>query len=263
MNRQKQSKINQLLASWPANTVATYPCLEQQGISRQLLSAYKKSGWIRSVGQGAYARLNEDVDWMGALYAIQEQLRLNVHAGGKTALQLKGYAHFLPMGNRPHVFLLGSRVTKLPSWFQKHDWAARIEYTMTNLFFGTDAGLTKYEQDTFAISISTPERAIMELLYLVTQKQSFEEAGQLMEGLTTLRPKLIQQLLEECSSIKVKRLFLFLAEHYDHAWVRELDISKVDLGSGKRLVAKNGCFARKYAITVPKSFCEEGEVTGE
>ncbi|OQA59166.1 MAG: hypothetical protein BWY40_01229 [bacterium ADurb.Bin270] len=259
MNRQKQSKINQLLASWPANTVATYPCLEQQGISRQLLSAYKKSGWIRSVGQGAYARLNEDVDWMGALYAIQEQLRLNVHAGGKTALQLKGYAHFLPMGKQSQVFLFGSSATKLPSWFQKYDWAARIEYAMTNLFSGTDAGLTKYEQDTFAISISTPERAIMELLYLVTQKQSFEEAGQLMEGLTTLRPTLVSELLERCNSVKVKRLFLFLAEYYNHSWVSELNVSKVDLGSGKRLVVKTGCFDKKYGITIPKSFCvEEG-----
>jgi hypothetical protein len=81
-----------------------------------------------------------------------------------------------------------------------------------------------------------------------------------MEGFTTLRPKLVSELLECCNSIKVKRLFLFLAEHYNHTWVRS--ISKVDLGSGKRLVVKNGCFDRKYGITVPKSFCEEPEVAG-
>ncbi|MCP4403625.1 MAG: hypothetical protein GY801_40760 [bacterium] len=35
------------------------------------------------------------VDWTGAVYALQAQLSLNVHVGGKTALEIKGYAHYL------------------------------------------------------------------------------------------------------------------------------------------------------------------------
>ncbi len=38
-----------------------------------------------------------------------------------------------------------------------------------------------------------------------------------MEGLTTLRPRLIQSLLEQCRSVKVKRLFTVLAEACNHA----------------------------------------------
>jgi hypothetical protein len=73
-----------------------------------------------------------------------------------------------------------------------------------------------------------------------------------MESLTTLRPGLVQSLLEQCRSVKVKRLFMFLAEHHNHAWVERLDLSKVDFGKGKRMIVKGGRFDAKYRITVPE-----------
>jgi hypothetical protein len=93
----------------------------------------------------------------------------------------------------------------------------------------------------------------MEVLYLVPAKESFEEASMLMEGLTTLRPRLVQSLLEHCQSVKVKRLFMYLAESHNHAWVRKLDLSKVDFGKGKRMIVKGGRLNTKYNITVPHS----------
>jgi hypothetical protein len=129
---------------------------------------------------------------------------------------------------------------------------------MTKLFPSRkNCGLARHDLDSYSIFISAPERAIMEVLYLVPQQQSFEEAGLLMEGLTTLRPQLVQELLELCNSIKVKRLFLFLATHYRHAWASKLNFSKVDLGIGKRLIVKGGRFERTYQITIPESFSEE------
>jgi hypothetical protein len=66
----------------------------------------------------------------------------------------------------------------------------------------------------------------------------------------------VQQLLEQCASVKVKRLFLYMAEKAGHAWVKHLDRSKVDLGSGKRSVAPGGVYVPKYEITVPKELAE-------
>ncbi|MCK5547772.1 MAG: type IV toxin-antitoxin system AbiEi family antitoxin domain-containing protein, partial [Thermoplasmata archaeon] len=120
-----------------------------------------------------------------------------------------------------------------------------------------ECGLTKHNLDSYSISISTPERAMMEVLYLVPQKQSFEDAGLLMEGMTTFRPRLVQELLELCNSIKVKRLFMFMATHYRHAWVSKLNLSKVDFGTGKRLIVKGGRLDSRYQITIPESFHEE------
>jgi len=52
----------------------------------------------------------------------------------------------------------------------------------------------------------------------VPKRQSFGEALQVMESLTSLRPQIVQGLLENCTSIKTKRLFMHTAEQLNHAW---------------------------------------------
>ena len=74
-----------------------------------------------------------------------------------------------------------------------------------------------------------------------------------MEGLNNLRPASVQKLLEACKSIKVKRLFLYMADKANHDWVRYLNLDNVDLGSGKRSIVADGIYVAKYQITVPKA----------
>ncbi len=252
MASESRSKLNRLLTAWPQGTVAVSRWLEAQGAYQQLVHEYEKSGWIQRVGHGAYVRAGGTVEWTGGLYALQEQLKLPIHAGAKTALQLQGYAHYLAMGKGGSVTLFGSSGTRLPAWFRNYDWGLELRYSTTKLFADDPkAGLSKKELATYAITVSAPERAMMEVLYLVPAEESFEEAGLLMEGLTTLRPRLVQSLLEQCRSVKVKRLFMVLAEACNHAWVRNLDLSKVDFGKGKRMIVKGGRLDAKYNITVP------------
>ncbi len=73
-----------------------------------------------------------------------------------------------------------------------------------------------------------------------------------MEGLKTLRPAVVQELLEKTASIKVKRLFMHFAEKFNHPWLKHLDLEQVDFGKGKRVIAKGGQFDSKYNISVPK-----------
>ena len=101
------------------------------------------------------------------------------------------------------------------------------------------------------MKISTPERASLEMLYLVPHSQSIEEAWLLMEGLVTLRPRLVQSLLAACNSIKVRRLFLYLAEQHQHPWFERLDVDALDLGVGNRSIVSGGRLDPKYHITVP------------
>lgn len=252
MASENQSKLNYLLTAWPQTTVAVSRWLKAQGAYQQLVHAYQKSGWIQRIGQGAYVRAGDTVEWTGGLHALQEQLRLPIHAGAKTALQMQGHAHFLAIGKGGTASLFGNSGTRLPAWFRHYDWGVELRYFTTRLFADDpNAGLTKKELTTYAVTVSAPERAMMEVLYLVPAKESFEEADLLMEGLTTLRPRLVQSLLEQCCSVKVKRLFMFLAEACNHAWVKKLDLSKVDFGKGKRMVIKGGRLDTKYNITVP------------
>jgi hypothetical protein len=248
------SKINQLLQRWPNGTVAVSPWLEKQGAYQQLVQKYEATAWVRRLGQGAYAKVGDKVEWTGGLYALQEQLKLPIHAGGKTALQLQGYAHFLPMGKGTILSLFGPPDVKLPVWFKQYRWGAKVRYTTTNLFAGeSDQGLTKKDLGSYSIKMSTAERAMMEVLYGVPQVDSYEEARLLMEGLTTLRPRVVQGLLEKCPSVKVKRLFMLLAENCKHAWVAKVDTAKIDFGKGKRMLVKGGRFDSKYQITVPNT----------
>jgi hypothetical protein len=83
---------------------------------------------------------------------------------------------------------------------------------------------------------------------------SFEFVSEIFESLTTLKPTLLNQLLAECKSIKVKRVFLYLANHYNFAWVSHIDTKKLNLGVGKMQIVKNGKYDKTYKITVPKDF---------
>ena len=73
-----------------------------------------------------------------------------------------------------------------------------------------------------------------------------------MDGLNNLRPKSVQGLLEACTSIKVKRLFLYMAEKAGHSWFNYLKLGAINLGKGKRQIVAAGVYIPKYQITVPK-----------
>lgn len=98
---------------------------------------------------------------------------------------------------------------------------------------------------------SSDERAILELLQDVPTRESVHEADVLMQGMVNLRPALLLKLLKACTSIKVKRLFLALAERHGHAWFKHLDHSKFTLGKGKRMLEPGGTLHPRYLITLP------------
>ena len=85
----------------------------------------------------------------------------------------------------------------------------------------------------------------------------------MMEGLNNLRPNLVQQLLEACQSVKVKRLFLYMAEKSGHDWVKYLNLEKINMGSGKRSIVKNGVYVSKYQIIISKELENHGKESVE
>jgi hypothetical protein len=257
MSQEITSKINRLISQWPRGTVGAASYLNKLGFGHDLLVKYKKSGWTQSFGRGAYILYGDKVEWPGAVYALQTHLGLNVHPGGKTALELKGYAHYLPTG-KGKLFLYGKQGQVLPNWFKGERLGVDIVMIRTNLFpEGSQEGLSEFNERGFAVEISSPERAAMEMLHLVPGKIGFEEAFLVMENLVSLRPEVVQRLLVMCRSIKVKRLFMYMAEKQEHSWALELDLSRMDLGKGKRMIIPNGKYDRKYRITVPKDHYEE------
>ncbi len=256
------SKINQLLNNWPSGTVALQSWLNQKGVNRQLAREYCSGQWLRRIGHGAYIRHADKVDWKGAVYALQNHADLSIWPGGLTALSLQGFAHYLPV-TKETVHLFAAPGTRLPSWMQQHNWGVRLSFHSTSMFgksgsgeeHALDIGAAKFGD--FSIRISSLERATFELLYLVSDKDSFIAAAEIVEGLTVLRPAVIEAYLKACRSVKVNRLVLFLADHYQHTWLKRINREGINLGSGKRQIVKDGILDKKYQITVPRELMYE------
>jgi len=226
------AKINQLITRWPKGTIFTSSYLKKEGFTSDFVSRYKMNDVLKSVGHGAYKLYGDKVDWFGALYALQSQLNLSIHA---------------------KIFLYGLRGERLPKWFKSNDWDVSINYKTTNLFSsGQLENLSEYCHKEFTIKISSLELGAMEMLYHIPKKQGFDEALLIMQNLVSLRPELVQRLLEQCRSIKVKRLFMHMAEKMEHTWVKQLDLTRIDFGSGKRVTAEHGVLDKQYDITVPE-----------
>ena len=243
------SKINHLLQQWPSGKVATLRWLSNLGVDRRLADKYVQSGWLERLGHGAYKRAGVTVDWVGAVHALQMQLALAVHPGGITAIELRGYAHYVAFGSRD-VLLFGNPRAKLPSWFQGHSWSRPVALVTTGVFAGAEKTTSTLQVGNVDLQVATLEQAAFEMMYLVPKRQSFEEAFQVMESLTSLRPKVVQQLLEGCTSVKTKRLFMHAAERANHSWLKHLDLSKVDFGSGRRTIHAGGRLDKKYDLVV-------------
>ena len=253
MTSKKPSKMNQVFRKWPKGTVATQAWLRQLEVSSKLANWHVGSGWLVRFGARAFIQPGDQVDWRGGLYALQTQLGLTVHVGGRTALELQGRAHFVPLGRQKKVILVSDQPEQLPAWFRNCRWDASLEHRCLSLFERVpDKATAKLDCGRFEVFISSAERAVMEQMRLARTNDDIEQAYQLMEGLSTLRPNVVQDLLVNCRSVKVKRLFLWSAETVGHTWFGRLDSSRVDLGKGKRQLYKGGRLDPKYQITVPK-----------
>jgi Transcriptional regulator, AbiEi antitoxin, Type IV TA system/Transcriptional regulator, AbiEi antitoxin N-terminal domain len=250
MNTVRESKLNTLLSTQPSGVVLSSAWLAGQGYSLDLQKQYRRSQWFDSIGTGALIRHGDTVDYLGGVYALQVQLGLCVHPAGKTALSLQGKAHYLELTTKK-AQLFGGKDENLPLWFKKRDWGLDIECKLTS-FLPSDLGLVEIDYKSFKVKVSSPARAVMECLYLAPKSQPLLEVFELMEGLNNLRPTMVQKLLEGCTSVKVKRLFLYLADKAGHEWLNYIKLDKVDLGSGKRAIVSGGVYVSKYQITVPR-----------
>jgi hypothetical protein len=250
MSTKPVSKLNQLLQTMSKGTVLLSSWLVKQGYTHDLQQKYIRSQWLTPIGKGAYKRTGDEINIFGALYALQKQANKAIHPGGPSALYLQGYAHYIAMENQP-LTLFTPQAVKLPVWFTRQ-WSGAYTCRRTTILPGSEA-LTGYDTGNFEVFISSASRAMMECLEMTPDHFDLEEAWLIMEGLNALPPKQVQHLLEQCSSIKTKRLFLHFAEKAGHVWFKHLDISRIKLGTGKRSIVKSGVLNSKYGITLPNN----------
>lgn len=287
MSLESTNYINKLPKLLPEGLLATAKWLRARGYSHQLLRKYVKNGWLTSPTRGVYRRPGgPPLKWQHVVASLGRLLDSPPHVGGLSALEQRGYAHFLKPQGSGEIHLYSD--TKLPRWVTKLQARERFVEHLNTLFAGVgatrgiaglvgsnSAGATQ-STDVLRQSLteepwgpwdwdlvySTPERAILELLDEVPKRQSVEHAASLMQGLSDLSSRRLLGLLVACRSVKVKRLFLALASRYRHQWVQRVveaaDRGEVHLGKGKRSLVPGGKLHPKYLITLP----EESDVRG-
>lgn len=99
----------------------------------------------------------------------------------------------------------------------------------------------------------------MEVFYLSSKHITLYDATELMEDLRQFRPPIVQSLLKNCNSIKVKRFFLYFVERFWSKWLPKLDLKKINLGQGKRVIGRGERYKynAKHRLSLPEKIDEE------
>ena len=137
MAERKEQKINRLLRRLPEGLLVDAAWLGANGFSRSLLSQYVDGRWLERPARGVYRRPRGPLSWEQVVISLQAILDLPVSVGGRTALELQGYAHYLPQTQQDtHLY----SASKLPGWLHKLPLKARF-ITHNRMRFLPDTGL--------------------------------------------------------------------------------------------------------------------------
>lgn len=291
MGKQKERKINRLQHLLPEGLIVDAAWLERHGYPSPLRAKYVANGWLEQVARSVYRRPSsplkagdedQKLRWQAVVISLQTLLEHRLIVGGRTALELQGFAHYLATTGPREIHLYGEQ--KPPGWFAKLPLETRFVFHNARRLFRQSAN---HRDETFSRNVtgdkgiaggasqgnfiqqpwgqwdwplvmSAPERAVLELLDEVPERETFHQADVLIEGLTTLRPRRLRVLLVDCRSVKVKRLFFWFAERHNHPWLKQVDRKGIDLGAGKRVLARGGKLDPRYHITVPENLDAAG-----
>lgn len=253
MSIDNRDKLNHLLKYWSPGSLFFSSWLNRNEYSNQLMQSYRKSGWFSSLAKGVMYRTGDKVSTWGAISSYNAQEEKNVYVAAHSALELFGFNHYIPMG-KPTLLIGYPTNEKIPAWMKENHFEYNLEFFTTKVFQKTE--FTTKKINGFDILASVPEQAFLECLLLAPNRYDYMDLFYIMEQLNTMRADILQLLLENLANNKVKRLFLYMAQKAGHVWFDKLDVSKIDLGAGKRVLVENGVYVSEYLITVPKELYE-------
>ncbi len=256
----KQSLSNESLEKiLPEGLVVDRAWLNAQGVSRPNIDYYLRTNRLEAVARGAYRRPGPTLKWEHLVYSLQA-LGYSVHVGGRAALELQGYTHYLSMSKKQQIDLYGVR--HIPASLLTSSPPIKLEVHSADLFseLPAEAITTKpFGHWDWLIKYATPELALLELLSAVNSEADFSVMDKFFESAVTLRPSLLNNLLCTCKQVKAKRLFMWFANRHNHVWLKQIETPKINLGSGKRVIVTGGALDKQYQITVPREMQNKGD----
>jgi hypothetical protein len=211
----KQNLLQRLQNSIPRKSPFDTRTLNGLGISPALANYYVRSGWIIRLGRGMFAFPNVTLDKYLSIKILSKALS-KIHVGGKTALAWHGFRHNIPA--RERIVLWGSERGRLPDWFTKQFLSRYVSKKIFDSSLPADFGLHPIPERPDGPLVSTPERALLELLGEIGQAEEVEESRNIFEMLFSLRAVELSTLLQHCTSVKVTRLCVKWAAELGLPW---------------------------------------------
>ncbi|WP_409310056.1 type IV toxin-antitoxin system AbiEi family antitoxin domain-containing protein [Pectobacterium sp. B1J-3] len=251
------SKLNWLLQNTAPGSLVLQSWLTKNGISPSLANKYMHSDWLQKLRAGVYVRSGREAQWSDAVLCLQNQLGISVHLAGLTSLTYQGRSHYLHLKHQI-IWLCVEDKASLPKWFKEFPNVEWLLLSNQKLNMNDEKYLTEIEIKGERLKASVPELAAYEIADVVPRSLSFEHAAELFQGLVSLSPRKVDVLLQSSRAVQTNRLYLFLADYYEHAWLKRIDNANVELGAGKRQIVSGGKLDQKYQITVPDRFVSKG-----
>jgi hypothetical protein len=223
-----------LLSELPRGQPIGTRWMSEHGLTAKHAARLAKDGWLERIGHGAYTLTGDTLDRDASLAWLTHKVS-GLHVAGKTALSWRGVRHNLTF--RETLVLWGDKPARLPAWFTTRFPA---HYQATHLFdegMPTELGIAPLPSGRPDLAVSTPERALLELLSDVGNTQSQEEAKHLVEGARSLRLPVLEELFSHLTRIKVVRLAHSVADELNLPWKSIAREHSERLGGGKRWVS--------------------------
>jgi hypothetical protein len=231
-----RTKLNTFYRETAPGAPVTSQDLATLGISADLAVHYVRAGWLVRLARGVFSRSNDTLALHPSLVLLQRRID-GLHVGGKSALDWYGVRQYL--SQQPRLHLYGWAAARLPDWFTERFPA---EYHRKRLFDERPNALLHagaFEQRSSAPQVSSPERALLEMLSDVGVRQPLVEARELAESTYSLRADVLRELLQHCTSVKTVRLCLQLGRELSLPWAAKLDPAQLPTGSNRAWVSRS------------------------
>ena len=207
--------FKEALAQLPHGGPLGIELLAAHGITAKRASALARSGWLLRLGGGAYGLPGDTLQRDACLAFLARQLP-GLHVAGKTALAWRGVRHNLAY--QETVVLWGDQPARLPRWL---DGVVNVRYRVAHIFdaeLPTGLGLAPLAGGDPELPVSSPERALLELLSETGSFEGLEEVRQLVESTRNLRLLLLDELLGHLTRIKVVSLAARMVSELELPW---------------------------------------------
>lgn len=235
MTTTETNKLKDLYAQLAPGTPVSSTQLLQLGVSPDLAAYYARAGWLVRLARGVYRRPEQSLLLAPSLKLLEQHIE-GLHVGGKTALEWHGIQHQVIQQETLHLF--GWSAARIPQWFVGEFPA---HFHRMRLFKEKPHALlhvAPFANEADKPQVSSPERALLELLNEVGVRHPLSEVRELMESTYTLRGSVLAELLKRCTRVKTVRLCLQLGRELALPWMTQLNPAKLPTGGTRPWVGR-------------------------